>query len=292
MFNLKRHRFLIARRSVQLLILFCFMSGPWLGYAIAHGTLSSSNWLGKIWLTDPFTLLQSLATGHVVAATALWGVIPILAFYMLLGGRVFCGWVCPVNMVSDAAQGLRRLLGLSKASLLRLDKRLRYVLLGAVLIGSAISGALVWEFVNPISLSMRALVFSLWIGGLTAISAVFLFDFLVQSNGWCGHICPVGALYGLLGKTSVLTVSAVRRSQCTSCGECFAVCPEPQVISPALRGIKQHGIQIDDVDCLRCGRCLDVCEDQVFAFTAQKPVFLLKNDNNKSQSESERATSG
>lgn len=264
---IKKNKFLLARRGMQLLILVAFITGPWFGIYIAQGTLSSSLWFNQLRLSDPFILLQSLLAGHPVALTGLTSALTVVVFYFLVGGRVFCGWVCPINMVTDAAQYLRQCLGWSKASRLRLDKRLRYFILVAVLLLSLMSGLLVWDLINPISLSLRALVFGLWLGGVLAVSAVFLFDFLILTNGWCGHICPVGALYGLIGKKSVLKVSATDRSACTSCGDCFKACPEPQVITPALRGTKNHGIRIDDIDCLRCGRCIDVCDEQVFSFT-------------------------
>jgi hypothetical protein len=30
--------------------------------------------------------------------------------------------------------------------------------------------------------------------------AVFLFDLFVMRHGWCGHLCPVGAFYSLIGR--------------------------------------------------------------------------------------------
>ena len=34
-----------------------------------------------------------------------------------------------------------------------------------------------------------------------AAKSVFFFDLFVSRRGWCGHLCPVGAFYGLLGTT-------------------------------------------------------------------------------------------
>ncbi|WP_322995510.1 quinol dehydrogenase ferredoxin subunit NapH [Castellaniella sp.] len=264
---LEKKKYLLLRRICQGLILLAFTLSAWLGTSIAQGTLASSVWFGAVPLSDPFVLLQSLAAGHPLAGSALWGGLIILVFYALVGGRVFCGWVCPINLVTDAAQGLRRALGWRKARVLRIDKRLRYAILVLGVLGSAISGLVLWELVNPINLVMRSLVFGLWLGGLTAAIGIFLFDFLLLSNGWCGHVCPVGAFYGTLGRYSIVQVAAVRRDDCNDCGDCFTYCPEPQVISPALRAIGGHGVQIDEIDCLRCGRCIDVCEQQVFEFS-------------------------
>jgi ferredoxin-type protein NapG len=54
--------------------------------------------------TDPFVALQSLAAGHVPETLGLIGVAIVLAFYLLVGGRVYCSWVCPINVVTDAGR--------------------------------------------------------------------------------------------------------------------------------------------------------------------------------------------
>ena len=60
--------------------------------------------------------------------------------------------------------------------------------------------------------------------------------FLLVVTLWCGHLCPVGAFYSLVGKFSILRISAPNRENCDDCMDCFAVCPEHQVIRPALKG--------------------------------------------------------
>jgi ferredoxin-type protein NapH len=84
--------------------------------------------------------------------------------------------------------------------------------------------------------------------------AIFLFDLLVAKHGWCGHLCPVGAFYGQIGKVALLRVAADNRAACDDCMDCFAVCPEPHVISPALRGERTGtGPVIASGDCTLCG---------------------------------------
>ena len=82
---------------------------------------------------------------------------------------------------------------------------------------------------NSVCLMGRSLVMGLGSGALL-ILALFLFDLLVVEHGWCGHICPVGALYGVLGSKGVITVAATDRQKCNRCMDCFHVCPEPHVL--------------------------------------------------------------
>ena len=259
---LARHGWLFARRATQLGILALFLLGPLAGVWIVKGNLSSSLTLGILPLTDPYILLQSLAAGHALAGTAAAGAAIVIAFYLFVGGRAYCAWVCPVNMVSDGAAWLRRRLGLAGGR--TPSKQFRYWLLGATLVASYGAGAIVWEFVNPVSMFYRGLLFGVGLAWLVVLG-VFLYDLLVAPRGWCGHVCPVGAAYSLIGKAALLRVAAPRRAACDDCGDCFKVCPEVQVIKPALKGSGTPVVTA--ANCTNCGRCIDVCHARVFRFT-------------------------
>ncbi len=273
---LAAHRWLLARRAVQLAILLLFLAGPWFGWWLVKGNLSSSLTLDVLPLTDPLLFLQVLLTGHLPETAALVGVVIVLAFYLLVGGRVYCSWVCPVNMITDAAEWLRMRLNLKGSA--NPSRGLRWWMLGLVLLLPPLTGVLAWELINPVSLVQRGLIFGMGLGWVMVL-AIFLLDLLVARRAWCGHLCPVGAFYGLIGRVSLLRISAVRREQCDDCMDCFAVCPEKQVIAPALKGAASgRGPLIDDGLCTNCGRCIDVCARDVFVFTHRfhnpsKPVL-------------------
>ncbi len=258
------HKWLILRRTSQLAILALFLVGPLAGLWIVKGNLAYSLTLNTLPLTDPYVLLQSLLAGHIPEKMALIGVAVVLAFYFLVGGRVYCSWVCPVNMVTDAAAWLRARLGIKGGA--HISRKLRYWVLGMTLTLAAVSGTIAWELINPVSMLHRGLIFGIGMAW-TIVLAVFLLDLFVSANAWCGHVCPVGAFYSLLGKWSPLRVSAAKREACNDCMDCFAVCPEPQVIRPALKGAKQNvGPAILSPNCTNCGRCIDVCSKDVFRF--------------------------
>ncbi len=103
--------------------------------------------------------------------------------------------------------------------------------------------------------------------GWFAIFGVFLFDVFISKRGWCSHLCPMGALYGLIGKISLLRVRADARDKCDDCADCFVVCPEPQILPPVLKGLKK-GVPpvVADSVCTNCGRCVDICAENVFEF--------------------------
>lgn len=258
------HRFLVLRRLSQAGVLALFLLGPLAGVWWLKGNLSASRVLGVLPLTDPFVLAQVLAARHRPELTALVGAAVVAVFYAAVGGRSFCAWVCPVNVVTDAAAWVRRRLGLSVGRAPR--SVLRFWLLGAVLAACAVTGQAVWESVNPVSATQRALIY----GGTLAwgaAAAIFLHDLLLTPRGWCGGLCPVGAAYALIGHKSLLRVSARQSSRCNDCGDCFQVCPEPQVITLPLKGKQGLGPVVLDPACTNCGRCIDECSTDVFAFT-------------------------
>jgi len=125
----------------------------------------------------------------------------------------------------------------------------------------------------------RGLIFSMGLAW-TLVLAVFILDFMISRRAWCGHLCPVGAFYSLLGSHSLLRIRADARDQCDDCMDCFLVCPEQQVIRPALKGAEQ-GISpvITSANCTNCGRCIDVCAKNVFHFGGR-----FNHDNNRKQS--------
>lgn len=262
--RLRANKWLWLRRLSQLGILALFLLGPWFGFWIVKGSLASSLTLDVLPLTDPYVQMQSLLTGHLPELEAIIGVLVVIAFYLLVGGRVYCSWVCPVNMVTDLAGWLRDRLGIKGSA--RISRSVRYWVLGMTLVLAVLTGAIAWEWVNPVSMFHRGLIFGMGFAW-TIILAVFLFDLFVSRQGWCGHVCPVGAFYSVLGVASLVRVNAYQREKCDDCMDCFAVCPEAQVIRPALKGAERGiGPVITSANCTNCGRCIDVCSKDVFKF--------------------------
>jgi len=270
------HKWLIARRVSQAIFIAVFFIGPLTGFWLVKGTLASSITFDVLPLSDPFIFLQSLISGHVMEQSGLIGALIVTVIYFLLGGRIFCSWVCPINAISDTATWLRRKLGWAKTGIRLRRKTALWVMVG-VLVTSGITGTIAWEFINPVTMLHRSIVF----GGFASfglawavLAGLFLVELVGGDRVWCSKLCPVGALYGLLGRFSLMKVSASKRAACNDCMDCYAVCPEAHVISPALKGEKDNrGPVILSGDCTNCARCMDVCSEDVFKFS-------LRNRNN------------
>jgi len=268
---LAAHRWLILRRASQLGILLLFMVGPWFGVWIVKGNLNYSYTLGVLPLTDPYLLAQMLVAGQSPADLAWIGAAIVVVFYLLVGGRGYCAWACPVNLLTDAAHWLRTRLGIKGGA--HISRTARYWMLAMTLVVAAVTGTIAWEMVNPVSMFHRGLMFGMGLAW-TVLLAVFLFDLFVMRRGWCGHLCPVGAFYGLIGRLSLLRMMLPRREACNDCMDCYAVCPEQQVIRPALKAIDGAPPVILDSACTNCGRCIDVCSKEVFRFGVAVPGVI------------------
>lgn len=270
---LAAHRWLILRRSSQLLILLLFMMGPWFGSWLVKGNLNFSYTLNVLPLADPFLVAQMLAAGRIPESAAWTGVAIVFLFYLLIGGRSYCAWVCPVNLLTDLAYWLRVRLGIRGSAHIR--RTARYWILGMTLIVAYLTGSISWEMINPVSMAHRGLIFGFGLAW-TILLALFLFDLFVMRHGWCGHLCPVGAFYSLIGKLSFIRISLPAREACNDCMDCFAVCPEPQVIRPALKNIGGTPPIILQANCTNCGRCIDVCSKDVFSFGLRSSTVFDK----------------
>jgi ferredoxin-type protein NapH len=254
------HRYLLLRRTTQVGILVLFWLGAKGHLGVLTGNLSSSRLLGTIPMSDPYAVLQILATGQPLASTVLVGALVVLAFYAVVGGRVFCGWVCPVDLVRGASHWLKQRFAFGGQ--FRVDRSTRYwvMVLGVLL--SSLLGVAAFEWVSPIGMIHRELIYGPGLG-LMMIGVIAGIDLWLVKDGWCGALCPLGAFYSLLGRLARVRVGfdASRRDHC---GDCVPACPENHVID--FGWMKERGF-IDSGDCMGCGRCLDVCPQSAYRFT-------------------------
>ncbi len=263
---MKNLKYLLLRRATQIGLMFLYFATNAYGWHILEGTFGSSKLFGFIPLADPYTTLQALSAGFLLGGDVLVGALLITVFYMVVGGRAFCSWVCPINMVTDLANWLRRKLKLDKEEVNYrfLKRRTRYWIMVLGLIVSAIVGIAAFEALSPITIMQRGIIFGFG-AGISVVVAIFLFDLFGVRNGWCGHLCPLGAAYSLIGQKSIIRVKH-NHEACTNCMDCKIVCPENQV----LHMINKESISVTDGECTNCGRCIDVCNDDALGFSIRK----------------------
>ena len=111
---------------------------------------------------------------------------------------------------------------------------------GVDLVTSALTGRLV--FSRPLAYGFQLGVLAMFTGML-AVS-------WIEPRMWCRHLCPLGALLGLVGRLAVVG-RVVDTDACISCGKCASVCP--------MDAIPDDFHATDTSRCQACYACADVC---------------------------------
>ena len=194
----------------------------------------------------------------------------VVGFLMVVGalaGRLVCGWLCPFGLVQELLWKIPFLKKLRKLPGDRYLRWLKYLILaGFVILLPMFAVDIVgqgqpWfcKYICPSGTLMggvpliaaneglRAAVGWLFAWKGTILAVLLVLSVLVY-RPFCRYLCPLGALYGLANPIAFYRFE-VERGKCTSCKACQKAC----------------GLDIpvyerpNSLECIRCGRCLNVC---------------------------------
>ena len=264
--------FTVVRHIVQVAILLLFLAPVLLaGWKLFGGTvggdnaiatpsdqfffgsLSSSSVFG-ITLLDPFAMLQVVLASKSFSLDLLIGVIPMLVIYGLIRGRVFCGWTCPVNLVLEILDWVRKKLHITVEETVLPRRTKVYVAVG-VLVLSLILSIPVFEALSPISFINKGIVFGSVVGGVTLL-AIVLVELFWGHRVWCRSICPLGGFYEIVGKVGLVNVH-IDHEACIGCNKCKKSCLcDPEILDAAVAG---DDTIVRPGDCMLCGKCVEAC---------------------------------
>lgn len=247
-------RWSVVRRTVQVAVLLLLLS-PWWSRAAFEGTLASAALFG-LQLSDPLATLQVLLLTGTLTTALLVGCATVLIVYGLLGGRVFCGWVCPVHLLTDLGDLVPWTRRLPRWPLSG-----KYLALLLVFLLSLVFAVPAFETVSPIGIAVRSLTFGAG-SGLVLLALIVAAEWLLVRRLWCRSLCPLGGLYALLGRVSPLKV-AYAAALCIHCGRCRQVCFVPEVLAPCIDG---GAARVCSGECSRCGACVGACPTAALSF--------------------------
>ena len=235
-----------------------------------EGTLNGSRFLG-FHLIDPFTTLEMFMAEHHLHINIIIGVSTITVFYLLVGGRSYCAWVCPYGILSEIGEKWHNTLVAKKIIKERkFDHRIKYAFWAIFLILAFTSGYMVFETFSVVGIMSRAIAYG-WSLSLIWVLIVLAFEVFFARRAWCSYICPIGTTYGMIGKVSALRIEW--NDNCDHCMVCSDVCFENQVLEITKakydKQREEKGITheyITGADCTLCGRCIDVCHEDALNF--------------------------
>lgn len=206
----------------------------------------------------------------------------------VVGGRVFCGWVCPQtvfrviyrDLIETKILGLRKRIknkqqepDMSKAE--NKVKKVVAILLWTLL--ALIAGAdFLWYFIPPadfFTYLQNPAEHTTMIGFVIAIALFLVYDIVFLKENFCVYVCPYSRIQSVLyDDHTVMALYDMHRggdiyeghekqftkqkelkafepaAECTTCESCVTVCPTHIDI--------RQGLQLE---CINCLECVDAC---------------------------------
>jgi ferredoxin-type protein NapH len=237
-----------------------------------QGTIWSARVFG-LSLSDPLAGAEAIISSRSLYEPMLWSLlIPVIITVLL--GRVFCGWICPMNTLLEVVDYCRRWLRFAEIPErdVRFSRHNKYLLLAVVLGLVGFTSVPFIALVYPPAVMSREIhrfVFSSTVGiGTYLILAICAIELFISKRWWCRTMCPGGALYSLLGRFRVVRVER-DQSKCIQCGACVRVCQFD--LRPML-------VQITGMECTNCGSCITSCHDDALHLRLMLPHQELRKD--------------
>jgi len=206
----------------------------------------------------------------------------------VMGGRVFCGWICPQTTFRVIYRDLieTKILGLRKRiknkqqepDMSKPENKVKRAIAIAIWVVLSLVAAsdFLWFFVPPEDFFNYLADFNNhWtlFGSVLGISAFLIYDIIFMKENFCIYVCPYSRIQSVLydehtvmalynehrggkiydGHTKKYSkqkeiVAEQPNAECTACESCVTVCPTHIDI--------RQGLQLE---CINCLECVDAC---------------------------------
>ena len=215
-------------------------------------------------------------------ATVPYYIFGIILLYCIIFGRWICGFLCPFGLVQDLLHKIKTP-KLKKNRVTKVLSYFKYVILAVFVFvipllyifrdlplpafckyicPAGTLGGAIGLLMNPANEGLFPML-----GPLFTWKFALLISFIVSAifiyRVFCRFFCPLGALYGIFNRFSVLGIK-LEKKKCTDCGLCIDTC-------------KMDVSHVGDHECISCGDCIDVCPTKAIRYKGGK-IFLPENE--------------
>jgi len=232
------------------------------------------------------TLQQTIGTFTLDSMVMFFERFLIFSALIIILGRAWCGWICPLGLFQDAMDYLRGKLKIGYISFSKAVKKatapVKWVFLGISLIvpiwvafplfcpGAALGLQIPFcqicpgKYILPlmtgttgrVNISYKNGVYLLMsILGLS-ISILVIIGSMVKRRFWCSF-CPLGLIMSWYRKISFLKLKK-DDSKCTKCEICYNVCPLE--IEDVYKSTGREDVTFPD--CILCMKCVENCPEE------------------------------
>ena len=212
----------------------------------------------------------------------------LLLVLMIVFGRIWCGWFCPIGFISEIVSEIRKIMGIPRK---KLSPKIRTVfkVVAVILLVSLLAGSLIinfpfipWSIKKPLYLATCQicpskiiaplltgfpLIFNLTFKSSSTFILVNLFVLLmiltliyilsfIFKRPWC-KICPNGLIISFFNKYSLFSKQKDLK-KCTRCGICANCCP---METTTVYDEKEEK-NVDHRECIECFSCVDLCPEK------------------------------
>lgn len=212
---------------------------------------------------------------------ALFYVFGILMLYGLFLGRWICGFLCPFGLIQELLHKLPTP-KVKKSRITRVLSFFKYVILVFFVFIVPIAYATrnfplpgFCKYICPAGTlegAMGLLSNKLNVRYLRLLGPLFTWKFMLMVSFlvacvfifrfFCRFLCPLGAIYGLFNKISLVGVRVEKKS-CIDCGICVSKC-------------KMDIAHVGDAECINCGECIDACPTRAISWKGSK--FMINTE--------------
>ena len=217
------------------------------------------------------SLQNAMASPGHKAGWYIWG---ILLLFGITLGRTICGWFCPLGMLQELLHKIPTP-KIKKSNFTRILSYLKYVFLAVMVLAipmwygfkhdmpypafckyicpAGTEEGAISLLSNPKNTGFFAMLGEFFTRKFVILMLIILACVFIYRS-FCRFICPLGAIYGLFNRFSIVGVK-VDTSKCNNCGACVRTC-------------KMDVKHVCDHECISCGQCINVCPKKAISFKA------------------------